>query len=218
MNKIIVIGNLGRDPEMRYTARTESNISNTHGSEDPWDYNVTGRRITAALIDIALVIIVLIVFLAAFGETTTQLGVGPAGVAPTKSVQLPGWPSVVYFGLVFAYFIIWEGLTGQTLGKVIMGIKVLKVNGDRADWLGIILRNVLRVIDGLPIFYLVGLVCIAVTRRKQRLGDLASRTVVVRTIKRGGEQVYVEGRLKTRTYQTQAARARSRRKPSSPSP
>ena len=146
-----------------------------------WDYNVTGRRIIAALIDIALVIIVLIVFLAALGETTTQLVRGPPGVGQTESVQLTGWPSVVYFGLVFAYFIIWEGLKGRTLGRVIMGIRLLKLDGDRAGF-RIILRNVLRIIDGLSICYLVGLVCIAVTRRKQSLGDIASRTVVVRAL------------------------------------
>jgi uncharacterized RDD family membrane protein YckC len=42
------------------------------------------------------------------------------------------------------------------------------------------LRNVLRIVDFLPVLYLVGLVTVAVSQRNQRLGDLAAGTLVVR--------------------------------------
>jgi hypothetical protein len=44
----------------------------------------------------------------------------------------------------------------------------------------VLVRNILRLVDQLPTFYAVGVVSILVTRRSQRLGDLAAGTVVVR--------------------------------------
>ena len=42
------------------------------------------------------------------------------------------------------------------------------------------IRNLLRIVDGLPAFYIVGIVCIALTPNKQRVGDMAANTLVVK--------------------------------------
>jgi uncharacterized RDD family membrane protein YckC len=75
---------------------------------------------------------------------------------------------------------IFEGLIATTPGKLLMGLKVVKLNGERYDWRAVLLRNIIRIIDGAPILYIVGLISIAVTEKNQRLGDLAAGTVVVR--------------------------------------
>jgi uncharacterized RDD family membrane protein YckC len=76
----------------------------------------------------------------------------------------------------FVYYILWELLRrGQTWGKRQMGLRVVKVDGFSLDPTSIFVRNIFRVIDNLPILWIVPLV----TERSQRLGDLVAGTIVV---------------------------------------
>jgi uncharacterized RDD family membrane protein YckC len=81
--------------------------------------------------------------------------------------------------IFWIYFIPLEAVYGQTLGKKLLGIKIIKVNGERIGWSASFLRNVLRIVDILPFFYIVGLISILLTGKKQRIGDLAAQTIVV---------------------------------------
>lgn len=81
--------------------------------------------------------------------------------------------------LGFGYYIVLEGLVGRTLGKMALGIRVVSQDGGRASWGAVVVRNLLRIVDGF-FFYLVGLIVMLSTARKQRVGDLAARTMVVR--------------------------------------
>lgn len=96
--------------------------------------------------------------------------------------DLTGGPALVVIGVVsailFAYFVLLEGTLGATLGKLAAGIRVRSVDGGRAGIGASLVRNLLRIIDGIAV-YLVGAVIMLLTKRKQRLGDLAARTVVV---------------------------------------
>lgn len=132
---------------------------------------VTWRRIGAALIDFIPLIVLFFLVAAATGGITTDDG--------EFSVNLSGVPFFLFLLLTLAYYVILEAVTARTLGKIIMGLKVVKLNGEPYDWRAALIRNVLRIVDGLPIFYIVGLICVAVTRQKQRLGDMAAGTVVV---------------------------------------
>ena len=69
---------------------------------------------------------------------------------------------------------------GQTLGKRIMRLRVVDAQGLRLKFSQVVIRNLLRFVDMLPVLYLVGGVACAVSRRAQRLGDLAANTIVVR--------------------------------------
>jgi uncharacterized RDD family membrane protein YckC len=69
---------------------------------------------------------------------------------------------------------------GQTLGKRILRLRVVDAQGLRLKFSQVVIRNLLRFVDMLPFFYLVGGVACAVSRRAQRLGDLAANTLVVR--------------------------------------
>ena len=68
---------------------------------------------------------------------------------------------------------------GETPGKTAMGIAVVRFDGTAVGWSQSIVRNLVRVADFLPLFYLVGLVSMLLGDRFQRLGDLAAGTVVV---------------------------------------
>ncbi|MGA3028568.1 MAG: RDD family protein [Bryobacteraceae bacterium] len=87
---------------------------------------------------------------------------------------------LLFFGLQIGYGIAFEWMwRGQTIGKRVLRIRVIDGEGLRLTPGQIILRNLLRAVDSLPVFYAVGGVACAVTRHAQRLGDLAANTVVI---------------------------------------
>ena len=67
---------------------------------------------------------------------------------------------------------------GQTIGKRLLGLRVIDAQGLRLQWAQVALRNLFRVVDMLPLTYLVGGSAALLTRYGQRLGDLAANTVV----------------------------------------
>ena len=77
--------------------------------------------------------------------------------------------------LAFAYFIYFEAEYGQTIGKMLMDIVVVSEDDGSISYKEATVRTLLRPFDTL------GLVAIYVTDRKQRIGDLAADTVVVKT-------------------------------------
>ena len=69
---------------------------------------------------------------------------------------------------------------GQTLGKRVLRLRVVDERGLRLRPSQVVIRNLLRFVDQLPAFYLVGGTTMLLTRHAQRLGDLAANTVVIR--------------------------------------
>jgi hypothetical protein len=69
---------------------------------------------------------------------------------------------------------------GRTLGKSLIGIRVVDERGGRLTFYQVMVRNVLRIVDLLPLAYLCGGVTACLRDDQRRLGDLAAGTVVVR--------------------------------------
>jgi uncharacterized RDD family membrane protein YckC len=91
---------------------------------------------------------------------------------------------VLLFLISIGYYILLEwSWRGQTVGKRLLRLRVVDVQGLRLHFSQIVIRNLLRFIDALPFFYLIGGVACLVSRRSQRLGDFAANTVVVRNPK-----------------------------------
>ena len=89
--------------------------------------------------------------------------------------------AVVLFVVFFAYDVAFEVLaSGRTPGKRWNGLRVVRVGGQPIGFLSSAIRNLLRLVDILPGFYLVGMTAVLVTRKNQRLGDVVAGTVVVR--------------------------------------
>jgi uncharacterized RDD family membrane protein YckC len=86
-----------------------------------------------------------------------------------------------YFAFSIGYGVATEWLwKGRTVGKRFLGLQVVDVHGLRLQFSQVVIRNLLRAVDSLPAFYLLGgLVCV-LSGRAQRLGDLAANTVVIR--------------------------------------
>jgi uncharacterized RDD family membrane protein YckC len=88
---------------------------------------------------------------------------------------------VGYFVLSVVYAILLEWRwRGQTIGKRLFGLRVIDVHGLRLGLPQIVLRNLLRFVDMLPAFYLVGGLAAVFSRNSQRLGDMAANTIVTR--------------------------------------
>lgn len=141
----------------------------------PGQEDILGARISAALIDLALLVGLFIVVALAIGEATAEGG--------SVNLSLGEGATAVYFGLVLLYYVALEAAIGQTLGKLLLGLRVVGVEGSRPSVAAVALRTLLRIVDWLPLLYLVGFITMMATgQRRQRLGDLAAKTVVERAL------------------------------------
>jgi uncharacterized RDD family membrane protein YckC len=92
------------------------------------------------------------------------------------------------FLLLFAYDVSFEVLAaGRTPGKRWNGLRVVRETGAPITFSTSAIRNVLRLVDILPVFYGVGMISIFFSRHNQRLGDLAAGTVIARE-RTGGDR------------------------------
>jgi uncharacterized RDD family membrane protein YckC len=135
-------------------------------------YVGVGRRFFADLVDGILLGIVIGVIGALSGHAQTSAG--------NVSISLTGTPAILAFVFSFLYLIVLEATLGATLGKLLLGIRVVKEDGSPIGWGTSIVRNLLRIIDALPTAYILGAILIWTSPRKQRLGDRVAHTVVVR--------------------------------------
>lgn len=96
--------------------------------------------------------------------------------------------AIIFFAVLFVYDVAFEVLaSGRTPGKRWNGLRVIRTGGQPIGFLSSVIRNLMRLIDILPAFYLVGITSVLVTRKNQRLGDIVAGTVVVRE-RRGAPQ------------------------------
>jgi uncharacterized RDD family membrane protein YckC len=93
--------------------------------------------------------------------------------------------SIASFLVLFAYDVLFEVLGGgQTPGKRVCALRVVRSDGSPVDFRSSAIRNIIRLLDGPPLSYMPSLIGVLVTRKNQRPGDLAADTVVIRTTKR----------------------------------
>jgi len=78
------------------------------------------------------------------------------------------------------YFPIIEGISGQTLGKRIFKLKVLKEDYSKLNILNSFFRRLFDFIDFLPTFGILGLIVASSNSKIQRIGDLVAKTIVVK--------------------------------------
>ncbi|MGY4707284.1 RDD family protein [Candidatus Bipolaricaulota sp. J31] len=86
---------------------------------------------------------------------------------------------LAFLGAMFLYFVVLEGLAGATLGKRLLGLRVVRVDGRRPGLLKAAVRNALRLVDGLPALNLLGVVLILRSEERARFGDRVAGTRVV---------------------------------------
>jgi uncharacterized RDD family membrane protein YckC len=152
---------------------------------------MVGRRLVAAMIDVVLVVVPLVFLFFAMSSTAPsgsvqptavffQLTVGQSeyyvsGSAGTLLLLLSvGWWLFVFAGM--------PALTGgSTFGMALLQLRVARMDGSSVSLGRHLARTLLWVVDGFPYIIpgAVGLLCIAATPDRQRVGDVAAQTVVV---------------------------------------
>lgn len=128
-------------------------------------------RFLAWLIDGACILAIILVL----GIVAGLLGLISAGFAQAAYL-------ILYFAISTGYSMILEWhWRGQTIGKRVLRLRVVDAQGLRLHFSQIIIRNLLRNVDLLPGLYLIGGLSCLLSRRAQRLGDIAANTIVIRT-------------------------------------
>lgn len=123
-----------------------------------------GDRIFAQIIDWLIMLSYLALSTWAMVETDADGGVA------ASIMLLP----LLFYTLLMEIF-----NNGQTLGKMAMRIKVVKMDGSTPTLSAYLMRWLLYIIDG-PSMSFLGLLSIIFTKNNQRLGDLAAGTVVIK--------------------------------------
>lgn len=180
-----------QDPAVALDPAVQQDPLGQHAAATPAGYPL-GRRVAAALVDIALLSGLFVIMSLIVGQTSQA--VGPAGIAmnifsftrngqTVASLGLDGLWVVLYLALLPVYYFAMEALGGQTVGKRLLGLRVQRPDGGRPSVAAIAWRTLFRPIDSLPVAYLAGFITMLATgSRRQRLGDLAARTVVARAL------------------------------------
>jgi uncharacterized RDD family membrane protein YckC len=120
-------------------------------------------RIAAALIDLALLTVLSLII----GALLLALGVRAA----STFIGI-GW---------IIYFIASELLFARTVGKLVTGLRIVRLDGEPLNQNDVMLRTVTRLVEFLPLFYFLGFVgMLLLGDRQQRLGDFVTGTIVVR--------------------------------------
>jgi uncharacterized RDD family membrane protein YckC len=136
------------------------------------DVHVTGRRVLATIVDGVVLGLLFVVMSMLFGSSSAQGG--------QVNTSLSGLAFLMFLLLVVAYYVLMEGYLGQTVGKMVLGIKVVKEGtGETPGLQAAVVRTLLRFIDGL-FSYLVAFIAVLSSSKNQRLGDMAAHTLVVR--------------------------------------
>ncbi len=143
-------------------------------------YQGVAIRFVALLIDVViLAIITAVVTLPLQMPTINVIDITNSPTVTTSPNPFAWLGGIISLLIIFGYFVLMEGAYGQTVGKMAVKIKVTREDGSKISYADAVVRNVLRIIDGL-LAYLIGAILIWTSDEKQRLGDRAAHTVVIK--------------------------------------
>jgi uncharacterized RDD family membrane protein YckC len=161
---------------------------------------VMGRRITAFVIDLLIIsVIVSIFFRPDITQSDASLTVENGSALRCSQVVLESGERCIdsggdlyivdfnLFGALMLQLGLWllnavliQGATGATAGKMLLGLRCVKANGEICGLGAAFIRSMLLLVD-YALCFLIGLFAAMVSKGHQRLGDMAARTYVVRT-------------------------------------
>jgi uncharacterized RDD family membrane protein YckC len=143
-----------------------------------------GSRFLAALVDYILIACLLLVVNLVAGFVlflAIQRYVEYLDRTPDWAYWAIGWLGLIAFLFQYGYFIFFEVIwSGQTPGKRIVRLRVVRSNGLPIAAGEAMIRNVVRIVDSIPVGYGVGLVAMFADGQSRRLGDIAAGTLVIR--------------------------------------
>ncbi len=146
-----------------------------------------GSRFLALALDLIIQILVLTLLVLGLVFAVSHYHPNPQQLATTPSLEklarsiLIGIVIFVNFMIFFGYFILFEAFWhGQTPGKRMMGIRVVRDGGFPLEFWGALVRNVVRIGELAMAFYAVSAITAILSNENKRIGDYAAGTIVVR--------------------------------------
>ena len=146
-----------------------------------------GSRFLALALDLIIQILVLVVLVLGlafavshYNSNPHQMPTSPSAYKLARSILI-GIVIFVNFMIFFGYFILFEAFWhGQTPGKRMMGIRVVRDGGFPLEFWGALVRNVVRIGELAMAFYTVSAITAILSNENKRIGDYAAGTIVVR--------------------------------------
>ena len=86
---------------------------------------------------------------------------------------------LTFLAVIVIYFVVLEGMYGATIGKRLVGLCVVGLDGHKPGIRRALIRNLLRAVDGLPALNILGVVLIATSPERKRFGDRVAGTRVL---------------------------------------
>jgi len=145
-------------------------------------FNVAGigSRFVALLLDNLIIGAALFIEILLFVWIASAAPKGPTPALDTAGKWFLAFVIFANFAFLWGYFALFEAFwNGQTPGKRVMKIRVIKDTGRQITFFEALARNLLRFVDGLPGAYLVGVITMLCNKSQKRLGDLVAGTIVI---------------------------------------
>ncbi len=144
-------------------------VTTSQNIELDYDLSSVGERIVAGLIDYAILFAYFII-------VSLSISFSKMDSSTTAIIFFVAFLPFCFYSLASELL-----LQGQSVGKRVMKIKVISLNGERASFSQYLIRWLFRLIDIWFFSGLIAIITIAVSQRKQRLGDLVAGTTLVKT-------------------------------------
>jgi uncharacterized RDD family membrane protein YckC len=159
----------------------DGSVTEAPVNTSPDDVFIAGRRVARMgdrLIAVILDSLLIAAFFSAFGMwySVERGGIREGGFSLSGIHALVVILVCLCVGLLYYWLL--EGFFGATIGKAIAGVRVLKNDGSRCSLKPSLIRNIMRIVDGIAI-YLVGFIVAIFSKMRRRVGDYAAGTVVV---------------------------------------
>jgi uncharacterized RDD family membrane protein YckC len=147
-----------------------------------YDIAGIGSRGAALIVDSLIqTAIALVAAIAVSGGALTLISFVGDAAGLLAGVLLYALIALALFAITFGYFMVFEIMwSGQTPGKRVVGLRVIRENGYPIRPVDAVIRNLVRIVDALPFGYAVGVLAMLFNSRSRRLGDFAAGTLVVR--------------------------------------
>lgn len=141
------------------------NLQTTQNVTLQYQIASVGDRILAAILDFSFMIVYSILL---------------AIIISASSSALRGWLTAMFFPILFYHLLFEIFFNGQSPGKMIMGIKVIKTDGSQLSIGACIIRWIFRILDVTLFFGGLAVLIIIINGNGQRLGDIAATTTVLK--------------------------------------
>lgn len=142
------------------------------------DYPVAGlgERIAARLIDLGIFLALYVIFILFVAIA------GISGFANGSTYLIPTIIGIYAAGYIFYNLICEVFMNGQCVGKRLMKIKVISLDGGQPTIGQYFIRWLFRLVDFVLTGQVGGLICVALSEKKQRIGDIVAGTTVIKTV------------------------------------